>query len=189
MQKPQKSNKAPQRQSHNVGPVAGGEGFGHEARSRPRRHEQQWRGEDEMSSATAEQKQSKTLKFQRFITQQKSRSTRGSSDSRGSSASTGFWRFWPVQHCERFCRLTGLLGTTIPGRTGRSGPVLVTLVKSQVCEYYVYLLPYVQDKWQYQLSITCYLCYEVHWFCFWVGNYPLSVWLLKPSIIPFFPQV
>ena len=28
----------------------------------------------------------------------------------------------------------------------------------------------------------------MHWFCFWVGNYPLSVWLLKPSIIPFFPR-
>jgi len=26
----------------------------------------------------------------------------------------------------------------------------------------------------------------VHWFCFWVGDYPLSVWLLNPSIY-FFP--
>jgi len=56
------------------------------------------------------------------------------------------------------------------------------------CEYYVYLLIYVQDKWQYRLSVTCYLYYEVHWFCFWVGDYPLSVWLLKPSIISFFPR-
>ena len=56
------------------------------------------------------------------------------------------------------------------------------------CECYTYLLLYVQDKWQYQLSITCYVYYEMHWFCFWVGNYPLSVWLLKPSIIPFFPR-
>jgi len=39
------------------------------------------------------------------------------------------------------------------------------------CEYYVYLLIYVQDKWQYLQSVTCYLYYEVHWFCFWVGNY------------------
>ena len=53
------------------------------------------------------------------------------------------------------------------------------------CEYYVYLLIYVQDKWQYRLSVTCYLYYEVHWFCFWVGDYPLRMWLLNPSISPF----
>ena len=56
------------------------------------------------------------------------------------------------------------------------------------CECYVYLLIYVQDKWQRLLSVTYYLYYNVHWFCFWVGDYPLSVWLLKPSIISFFPR-
>jgi len=37
----------------------------------------------------------------------------------------------------------------------------------------------------------CYLflCYTVHWFCFWVGDYPLSVWLLNPSIYIFSPYV
>jgi len=73
--------------------------------------------------------------------------------------------------------------------------LLKLCVKSQVWilrvltyVYYTYLLLYIQGKWQYQLSITCYLYHEVHWFCFWDGNYPLSVWLLKPSIIPFFPR-
>ena len=51
----------------------------------------------------------------------------------------------------------------------------------------VYLLIYVYVKWLL-LSVTYYLYYEVHWFCFWVGDYPLSVWLLKPSIISFFPR-
>ena len=44
---------------------------------------------------------------------------------------------------------------------------------------------YLYDKRKYLLSVICYLYYEVHWFCFWVGDYPLSVWLLNPSIIPF----
>ena len=32
------------------------------------------------------------------------------------------------------------------------------------------------------------LYYEVHRFCFWVGDCPLSVWLLKHSIFSFFPR-
>ena len=56
------------------------------------------------------------------------------------------------------------------------------------CECYVYLLMYVYYKWQHLLSVTYYLYYEVHWFCFRVGDYPLSVWLLNPSIISFSPR-
>jgi len=40
----------------------------------------------------------------------------------------------------------------------------------------------------YLLSVICYLYYEVHWFCFWIGYYPLSVWLLNPSIFIFSPR-
>ena len=58
-----------------------------------------------------------------------------------------------------------------------------------MCKYDVYLVIYVYDKCQYLLSLIYYLYYEVHWFCFWVGDYSLSVWLLKPSIISFLPQV
>jgi len=58
-----------------------------------------------------------------------------------------------------------------------------------MCKCDVYLLIYVYVKWQCLLSVTDYLYYEVHWFCFWVGDYPLSVGLLNPSIIPFSPQV
>ena len=57
-----------------------------------------------------------------------------------------------------------------------------------MCKCDVYLLIYVFDKWQYLLSVSYYSYYEVHWFCFWVGDYPLSVWLLNPSIISFSPR-
>jgi len=35
---------------------------------------------------------------------------------------------------------------------------------------------------------SCYLYYVVHWFCSWVEDYLLSVWLLNPSIISFSPR-
>ena len=37
------------------------------------------------------------------------------------------------------------------------------------------------------ISANCYLYCYVHWFCFWVKGYPLSVWLLNPSIYLLFP--
>ena len=52
----------------------------------------------------------------------------------------------------------------------------------------VHLLIYVYVKWQRLLFVTYYLYYEVHWSCFWVGDYPLSVWLLNPSITSFSPR-
>ena len=56
------------------------------------------------------------------------------------------------------------------------------------CECYAYLLIYVYDKWQHLLSVIYYLYHEVHWFCFSVGDYLLSVWLVNPSIISFSPR-
>ena len=50
-----------------------------------------------------------------------------------------------------------------------------------MCKYYIYtytLMWYMQ----YLLSVT------VHWFCFGVGDYPRSVWLLNPTIYSFFPK-
>ena len=38
------------------------------------------------------------------------------------------------------------------------------------------------------IFVDYYLYYDVHWFCLWVGDYPLSVWLLNPSILSFFPR-
>jgi len=58
-----------------------------------------------------------------------------------------------------------------------------------MCKCDVYLLIYVFDKWQYLLSVSYYSYYEVHWFCFWVGDYPLSVWLLNPPLYLFPPGI
>jgi len=43
------------------------------------------------------------------------------------------------------------------------------------CNCYVYIFIYLYDKWKYLLSVICYLYYEVLWFCFLIGDYPLSV--------------
>jgi len=37
------------------------------------------------------------------------------------------------------------------------------------------------------ISVICNLCYTVHWFCLGVGDYPLSVGLLNPSVYFLFP--
>ena len=77
-----------------------------------------------------------------FYTEQKTRLNHGSSGSHESSGSSEFGRFWPVQCSKRFSSLTGSLSRPGPGRTGRtgrSGPVLVTLIrvtmthKPQIC--------------------------------------------------------
>ena len=55
---------------------------------------------------------------------------------------------------------------------------------TQVC-IYILLFIYICDDMN-----ICYLLLIIRcWFCFWVGDYPLSVWLLNPSIYSFFPQV
>jgi len=38
------------------------------------------------------------------------------------------------------------------------------------------------------ISVNYYLYHDVHWSYFWVGDYPLNVWLLNPSIIYFSPR-
>ena len=60
----------------------------------------------------------------------KFRLNRGHPGSSDSSGSTGFGRFWPVQEAKRFWMSSGSLPLPGPGgtgRTGRSGPVLLTL--------------------------------------------------------------
>ena len=85
--------------------------------------EQKW---ETQQRATSKWATTKTLEF--FpAPQQQTRSNRGSAGSRGSSGSTDFGRVWPVQCSKRFSSLTGSLSRPGPGRTGRSGPVLVTL--------------------------------------------------------------
>jgi len=55
---------------------------------------------------------------------------------------------------------------------------------SQTCIYYVNTYTYVMI-W---ISAICYLWYSMHWFCFWVEDYPLSVWLFNPFIYFFSPR-